>query len=73
MFILMDTVDTSLAPVVMVARCSYHVVLLFSNSDIEMDGAIRTKLEFYSIPFEFLCRDDWADIEQQGGKPARKE
>jgi hypothetical protein len=33
-----------------------------------MDIAVRTKLAFYSIPFEFLCRDDWADIEQQGGK-----
>jgi hypothetical protein len=33
-----------------------------------MDSAVRTNLAFYSIPFEFLCRDDWADIERQGEK-----
>ena len=56
----MDTVDTIMAPA-MVVPCN-----IFSSNYIEMDGAVRKTLGFYTVPFEFLCRDDWADIEQQG-------
>ena len=62
MFLFMDTVDTIMSPA-MVVPCN-----IFSASYIEMDSAVRAKLGFYSIPYEFLCRDDWADIEQQGEK-----
>jgi len=60
MYIFMDTVDTIMAPA-MVVPCN-----IFSSNYIEMDGAVRKQLGFYTVPFEFLCRDDWADIEQQG-------
>ena len=58
----MDTVDTIMAPAMVVPWSIY------SKNYIETDDKKRGTLGFYNIPFEFLCRDDWADIHQQGEK-----
>ena len=56
----MDTVDTITAPAMVIPWN------INSKSYIETDNKRRGTLGFYSIPFEFLCRDDWADIHEQG-------
>ena len=62
LYTIMDTVDTITAPAMVIPWN------INSKSYIETDNKRRGALGFYSIPFEFLCRDDWADIHEQGNR-----
>ena len=59
-YTIMDRVDTIKGPAMVVpVSCNY-------SDYVETNRDMRVNAEFYSIPFEFLCRDDWADIHHQG-------
>ena len=59
-FTIMDRVDTIKGPALVIPASINH------KDYIQIDNIQRSEIEFYSIPFEFLCRDDWADIHAQG-------
>ena len=61
-FFTMDMVDCIRQPAMVIPTGVNH------KEYIETDKLKRSKIEFFNIPFEFLCRDKWEDINKQGDK-----
>ena len=59
-YTMMDMVDTIIAPAMVIP---WNIK---ANKYIEMNSDLRSRLGFYVVPYEFLCRDDWEDIHTQG-------
>ena len=60
LYTVMDRVDTIMPPAM--------VIPVSTNPEdyVQVDREKQQDLYFYCVPYEFLCRDDWHDINRQG-------